>query len=70
MHACSLRSGCVAVLAVLALSVPLCSTVQAVQASPYQTGHYYPGILNPRDLVVPPPGIFVISYNTWGNAGA
>ena len=70
MRAWSLRSGCLVLLAVLALGVPLCSTAQAMQASPYQAGHYYPGMLNPRDLAVPPPGVFIISYNIWGNVGA
>ena len=31
--------------------------------SPIQPGHYVPGVFNVRDLVTPPPGLFVIWYN-------
>ena len=32
-------------------------------ASPLQSGHYAPGVLNIRDYAAPPPGLFVIAYN-------
>jgi hypothetical protein len=34
-------------------------------ASPLQQGHYVPGIMNVRDMVTPPDGLFVVWYN-WG----
>ena len=40
-------------------------TVHAQVASPLQPGHYVPGIINVRDMVTPPDGLFVIWYN-WG----
>jgi len=39
--------------------------VNAQVASPLQMGHYAPGVINIRDLVTPPPGLFVLWYN-WG----
>lgn len=38
---------------------------EAQVISPMQPGHYVPGIINVRDAVTPPPGLFVIWYN-WG----
>jgi hypothetical protein len=37
--------------------------VHAQVASPLQPGHYVPGIMNVRDMVTPPDGLFVIWYN-------
>jgi hypothetical protein len=37
--------------------------VLAQQASPMQAGHYYPGLINTRDMVNPPSGLFFL----WDN---
>jgi hypothetical protein len=37
--------------------------VGAQVVSPIQPGHYVPGIINIRDVVTPPPGLYVIWYN-------
>ena len=37
--------------------------LSAQVASPLQAGHYVPGVINIRDLVLPPSGFFVIWYN-------
>lgn len=37
--------------------------MRAQVASPLQSGHYAPGVINIRDLAAPPPGLFVIWYN-------
>ena len=54
--------GSILVLAVLLLGA---GTAEAQVVSPMQPGHYVPGIVNVRDLVTPPPGLFVVWYN-WG----
>jgi hypothetical protein len=41
------------------------SRVDAQVASPLQSGHYAPGVINIRDMTNPPPGLFVAWYN-WG----
>jgi len=38
-------------------------TASAQVASPLQSGHYAPGVMNIRDYAAPPPGLFVIWYN-------
>lgn len=38
-------------------------TANAQVVSPMQPGHYVPGIINVRDAVTPPPGLFVLWYN-------
>jgi hypothetical protein len=47
----------------LALVLTLPSVALAQQVSPYQTGHYYPGVMNIRDLASAPAG----TYLGWGN---
>ena len=37
--------------------------VSAQVASPFQPGHYVPGIIGLRDFATPPPGLFAIAYN-------
>ena len=43
--------------------------VSAQVASPFQMGHYIPGIYGLRDVMYPPPGLFVLWYNyyTWSD---
>ncbi len=56
-----LRSGALA-LALLALAA---EPLRAQVASPLQSGHYVPGIMNVRDMATPPDGLIVVWYN-WG----
>ncbi len=39
------------------------TNVIAQQASPMQSGHYYPGLLSTRDMAHPPSGLFFLWYN-------
>jgi hypothetical protein len=48
----------------LALAFASAPTLAQV-ASPLQSGHYVPGIMNVRDMATPPDGLFVVWYN-WG----
>lgn len=41
--------------------------INAQVVSPFQTGHYMPGVTNVRDMAKPPPGLFVIWYNLFIN---
>lgn len=54
-----IRSGVLAAVSII-LGAP---TADAQVASPLQPGHYAPGLINIRDLVTPPPGLFVLWYN-------
>jgi hypothetical protein len=38
---------------------------KAQRVSPYQSGSYYPGLINLRDLTAPPAGIILLDYNYW-----
>ena len=38
---------------------------QAQVVSPLQAGHYFPGVINVRDMSTPPPGMFFILYDTY-----
>jgi len=51
--------------AILTLSaLVLCAEpLEAQVASPLQSGHYVPGVVNIRDFAAPPPGLFVLWYN-------
>lgn len=35
----------------------------AQQVTPFQTGHYYPGTSNIRDMAPPDPGVYLLCYN-------
>jgi len=48
------------------------ATAQAqvgIQVSPAHGGHYYPGLMNVRDLSTPPPGYFLSVYNFVATSG-
>ena len=68
----TLRSGAF-VLAVSVLGVlawPMQGHAQVgFQVSPYQKGHYYPGVMNVRDLAAPAPGYYLAVYNFFGSSG-
>jgi hypothetical protein len=38
---------------------------KAQRVSPYQSGSYYPGLVNIRDLAAAPAGIILLDYNYW-----
>ena len=41
------------------------------QASAFQAGHYYPGLINTRDMAQPPSsGLFVLWYNFYASSSA
>ena len=50
-------------LAVGAVLLLVAGHSNAQVASPLQTGHYSPGVMNVRDMTTPPPGLFVQWYN-------
>jgi hypothetical protein len=54
------------VAATLATAVPVAAQV----ASPLQSGHYTPVMMNVRDLVHPPPGLFLVWYNTFTSSSS
>ena len=54
---------------VSALLVCSAEPIEAQVASPLQPGHYAPGLINIRDLVTPPPGLFVLWYNWYVGSG-
>ena len=39
--------------------------INAQRISPYQSGSYYPGLVNLRDLAAAPAGIILLDYNYW-----
>ena len=39
--------------------------IKAQRVSPYQSGSYYPGLINLRDLATAPAGIILLDYNYW-----
>ena len=39
------------------------AAVAAQQVTPFQTGHYYPGTSNIRDMAPPDPGVYLLWYN-------
>ncbi len=39
--------------------------MKAQVVSPLQAGHYFPGVINVRDMTTPPPGMFFILYDTY-----
>ena len=39
--------------------------IKAQRVSPYQSGSYYPGLINLRDLATAPTGIILLDYNYW-----
>ena len=40
-------------------------TLKSQVVSPLQAGHYFPGVINVRDMAAPPPGLFVLLYNAY-----
>jgi hypothetical protein len=50
----------------LSMAVPASAQV----ASPLQSGHYTPAMMNVRDLVQPPPGLSLVWYNTFTSSGS
>ena len=50
-------------LIVVVLGIVGAKPVSAQVASPLQSGHYAPGVPGVRDVVTPPPGLFVLWYN-------
>ena len=40
-------------------------SVLAQRISPYQSGSYYPGLVNLRDLAAAPAGLILLDYNYW-----
>lgn len=43
----------------------------AQQASAFQAGHYYPGLINTRDMAQPPSsGLFILWYNFYASSSA
>ena len=60
-------SKAVTILVVLAVLAP--PGVLAQSASPLQSGHYSPVMMNVRDLAHPPPGLFVVWYNAFTSSG-
>jgi hypothetical protein len=39
--------------------------INAQRLSPYQSGSYYPGLVNLRDLAAAPAGLILLDYNYW-----
>ena len=39
--------------------------ITAQRVSPYQSGSYYPGLINLRDLAAAPAGLILLDYNYW-----
>ena len=58
-----LRTLACSVALMLSLLVSGARPVGAQVASPLQSGHYAPGLVNIRDFAAPPPGLFVLWYN-------
>lgn len=46
----------------------LTKPVYAQVASPLQTGHFGPVVMNIRDMAHPPPGLFVLWYNVYASS--
>lgn len=40
-------------------------SIIAQRVSPYQSGSYYPGLVNLRDLTAAPAGLILLDYNYW-----
>lgn len=49
----------------LTLCLVMATTAEAQIASPAQSGHYSPVMMNVRDMAHPPPGLFVLWYNAF-----
>lgn len=42
-----------------------CNAVFGQVVSPFQGGHYSPGVINIRDMATPPQGLFLLWYNSY-----
>ena len=58
------------VVIMLVLAVLVSSSAFAQAASPVQSGHYTPVMMNVRDLAHPPPGLFLVWYNTFTSSSS
>jgi len=52
-------------LSLIALTAAIALPAQAQVASPLQSGHYSPVMMNVRDMAHPPAGLFVVWYNAF-----
>jgi hypothetical protein len=58
------------VVLMLVLAALISSSAFAQAASPVQSGHYTPVMMNVRDLAHPPPGLFLVWYNTFTSSSS
>jgi hypothetical protein len=57
-------------ISLLILAFIAIGSIIAQRVSPYQSGSYYPGLVNLRDLAAPPAGLILLDYNYWYGSNA
>lgn len=49
-------------------AIIFCNSVFGQVVSPFQGGHYSPGVKNIRDMATPPKGLFILWYNSYSTS--